>query len=136
MNRRNFFSAKHIVAFLILVSFCSVYEIYDSQFWDDKRVEKHIRANIAKGDSQQTVLRAIKSCGMRHNTYTSAQKNLAYQLQDAPTKFNPTQVETLIWADTKEGAIPTDNFVILVYFYFDKQNKLIKYDFHKIWNGL
>ena len=130
------FLKKYAVAFSILIAFWATYEIYDSQFWDDKRVEKYVRTNIVNGDSQQTVMRAIRACGMQYKNYSVAQKNLIYQLKDAPSKFTTTQVDSMIWADTKEGAIPTDNFNISVYFYFDKQGRLIKYDFYKTWNGL
>lgn len=99
-------------------------------------MEKAVKASVVRGDSQQNVLHCVKSCGMKYCTYSASQSDFQRQLAAATTNLAVPQVGSFIWANTKEGAIPTDNIDITVYFYFDKQDGLIQYEFHPVWNGL
>jgi hypothetical protein len=129
---------KAIFAFSVcgLLACLFTARLVQSRFWDSKRVEKAVQADIPTGSSEQFVLKWLSQSGISYRKITNTGNTFSRQTVVQASRINPKRISTLIIGSTREGLTPDDLYKVDVCFFFDKQGKLIKYDFHKMWDGL
>jgi len=107
-----------------------------SHFWDSKRVEKAVHAEVVPGSSEAFVTQWLRSAGIEQRRIVNNTTSFGKQNIVAASGLKTNEIGSLIVGETQEGLALDDLYWIQVTFFFDKRGKLIKYSFFKIWRGL
>jgi hypothetical protein len=110
--------------------------IVRSRFWDSKRIEKSVSANILVGSSEQTVVEWLESNRIEYRKTSNVDIGFGQERMIQVSGINPKRMGSLVIGSAREGLPFDDLYKIDIYFFFDKQGRLIKYDFDKLWVGL
>jgi hypothetical protein len=123
---------KFIIAIFILAMIIATGKVIQSRFWDTERIEKSVRSEVSIGSTKESVVEWLSKSGIAQQHVTPANSKMWQE----DTGLTAKQLQSVVIGKTKEGYPLADLYYIFVYFYFDKDNKLIRYDFQKVWAGM
>ena len=127
---------KLLIVTCILFLMVGAIIVANTRFWDSKRIEKIDSANITKGDSEKSVVAWLVSSGTSFTRVVNTGGNFQKRQEIKDSKLNPNSLTSVIATASKQGFWPDDLYFTQVYFFFDKQGKLIKYDVLSTYAGI
>lgn len=123
---------KFIIAIYIFAMIIAAGNGIRSRFWDTERIEKSVRSEVPIGSNRDFVVGWLYKSGIAQQYVTSASSKMIME----DTGLTAKQLQSVVIGTTKEGYPLADLYNIDVYFFFDKNNKLISYNFRKVWAGM
>lgn len=123
---------KLIIAIFIFATIIATGKVIQSRFWDTERIEKSVRSEVSIGSTKKSVVEWLSKSGIAQQDVTPANSKMWQE----DTGLSAKQLQSVVIGKAKEGYPLADLYYIFVYFYFDKDNRLIRYEFRKIWAGM
>ncbi|MEO6908223.1 MAG: hypothetical protein ABI210_10065 [Abditibacteriaceae bacterium] len=123
---------KLIIPIFIFAMIIATGKVIQSRFWDTERVEKSVRSEVPIGSTKKFVVEWLSKSDIDVQHVTPANSKMWQE----DTGLTAKQLQIVVIGTTKEGYPLADLYNINVYFFFDKNKRLIKYNFSKVWAGM
>lgn len=124
---------KFIIALCIIAVVLIAGKVIRSRFWDTERIEKSVRSEVPIGSSEKFVSEWLRESGIPQEQITKANSKMLKN----DTGLTSAQLKNVIIGGVVQEGYPfADLYNIEVYFFFDKNKKLVSYNFYKVWSGM
>ena len=133
--------SKIFVLFVLLTlgAILLVNQISRSRFWDSQRIEKSVKSEIRVGSTKKFVTNYLAKNGIPYRQIHDINSSSNRQQVIKNTGLNSQRMQSLsgvIIGQTREGFTPDDLYNVEIYFFFDKNEKLVITKFFKVWRGI